>query len=107
MKTCTREYWCKSGHVSGHLTRIFPLFQNTESFYKDHAKVLQLRFHFNDHTSPITVQTTRPRSWLQKWKYQEAIFATMNSPRFISNLRTKFNELIYRISAVVNIFWIM
>ena len=53
MKTCTREYWCKSGHVSGHLTRIFPLFQNTESFYKDHAKVLQLRFHFSDHTSPI------------------------------------------------------
>ena len=28
----------------------------------DHAKVLQLRCHFNDHISPITVQTTRPRS---------------------------------------------
>ena len=28
----------------------------------DHAKMLLLRFHFNDHTSPITVQTTRRRS---------------------------------------------
>ena len=106
----TRKYWWKSGHFSGHLTKIFHFLKKLNHFTKsnkksDYAKVLLLRVHFNLITHhPLQFKPHVPvfnfrsekvnlESRNIQWYFiLQAIFATMNSPRFISNLTTNFNE---------------